>query len=116
MSGTSYKGVRERPDDPWQNTGFGLYMASRLCQSGGDFIIESGSARVKLTRKKKELACGAHTGTAIRMNLFTRNLAKLSTQLSRFNAEGSEQAREIRGVRTLTASKASQMLAEHFKK
>ena len=38
VSGKMYKGVKKRRNDEWQNSGFGLYMTSRICRNGGDFF------------------------------------------------------------------------------
>lgn len=40
-------GLKQDPMDIWQNSGYGLYVASTLCaMTGGYFIISSGNSAV----------------------------------------------------------------------
>lgn len=58
VSGKMYKGVKERKHDEWQNSGFGLYMTSRICRNGGSFFIVSNDSSVLLTSDgKRDIEC-----------------------------------------------------------
>ena len=48
ISGKMYRGVKRRSNDAWQNSGFGLYMTSRICRAGGSFFIASSGAGMLL--------------------------------------------------------------------
>src|SRR6266545_8413415 len=57
----------------WANSGYGLYMTSRLSRHGGNFAIASGDACIVLSKSmRKENFSTRLKGTAIRMNLDTK--------------------------------------------
>ncbi len=117
ISSKTYKGVRSRKDDPWQNSGYGLYMTSRLCRLGGNFLIVSGDHAIRLDEVGKTHIDLGHfyEGTAIRMVLDTSRLGTLSSMMEGFRKEGYEIAKEFKGAGTYKASTASQMLSKDFK-
>lgn len=116
ISSKNYVGARINTRDPWHNSGFGLYMSSRICRLGGSFMICSGDHAIRLDENGKEHIDLGHRcrGTAVKMVLNTRKLASLSGMLEQFRNEGYEVARQIRGVGVYTASAASQMLSRDF--
>ena len=118
ISSKSYKGVPIDKNDPWQNSGFGLYMINRICRLGGSFLICSGNHGIKLNEQGKEHFELGHNfkGTVVRIILNTSKLTELGTMLSTFRDEGTEIAKEIKNVGIYTASAASQMLSRDFKK
>ncbi len=118
ISSKSYKGAYIDKNDPWQNSGFGLYMISRICRLGGSFLICSGDHGIKLDEQSKEHIELGHKceGTSVRIILNTSKLSQLSTMLSSFRDEGYEIAKEIKNVGVYTASAASQMLSRDFTK
>lgn len=74
VSGKMYKGVKKRKHDEWQNSGFGLYMTSRICRNGGDFFIVSNDKSIFLDHtSKKDLEC-KYKGTALRLRIDTSNI------------------------------------------
>lgn len=117
ISSKNYQGRSINRDDPWHNSGFGLYMINRICRLGGSFLICSGDHGIKLDENGKEHIDLGHfcKGTAVRMVLNTSKLTKLSKMLSTFRDEGYETAKAIKGVGVYTASSASQMLSRDFK-
>ena len=116
ISSKNYKGAKIDRDDPWHNSGFGLYMINRICRLGGSFLICSGDHAIKLDENgKQHMNLGHHCrGAAVRMVLNTSRLTELSSMLAKFRDEGYEIAKEIRGVGMYTASAASQMLSRDF--
>ncbi len=116
ISSKSYKGAYIDKNNPWQNSGFGLYMISRICRLGGSFLICSGDHGIKLNEQGKEHLNLGHNfnGTAVRIILNTSKLTQLSTMLSTFRDEGYEIAKEIKDIGVYTASAASQMLSRDF--
>ncbi|MEB6605943.1 hypothetical protein MXM08_05105 [Aeromonas sanarellii] len=118
ISSKNFKGARVDRDNPWHNSGFGLYMNSRICRLGGNFLICSGDHGIALNEQRKQHIDLGHrvNGTAVRMVLNTSKLTDLSQMLARFRDEGYEIAKEIKGVGMYTASAASQMLSRDFKK
>ena len=118
ISSKNYKGARIDTSNPWHNSGFGLYMSSRICRLGGSFLVCSGYHSIKLCEVNKEHIDLNHicTGTVIRMVLNTSKLTELNSMLTTFREEGYEIAKEIKGVGRYTASAASQMLSRDFQK
>lgn len=118
ISSKNYKGAIIDTNDPWHNSGFGLYMTNRICRLGGSFLICSGDHGIKLDENGKEHIDIPHIcrGTAVRMVLNTSKLTKLSSMLEKFRVEGYEIAKQIKGIGMYKASAASQMLSRDFEK
>lgn len=118
ISSKNFAGVRIDRNNPWHNSGFGLYMSSRICRLGGSFLICSGNHGILLNEHgKKHLELGhKFKGTAVRMVLNTNKLTSLSSTLAKFKNEGYEIAKKIKGVGMYDASAASQMLSRDFAK
>ncbi|MEF9672264.1 hypothetical protein [Pseudomonas viridiflava] len=118
ISSKNYQGAKLDRNDPWHNSGFGLYMISRICRLGGSFLICSGDHGIALDENGKTHIDLGHEvkGTAVRMVLNTSKLTELSKMLAKFKDEGYEIAKEIKGVGIYNASAASQMLSRDFKK
>lgn len=116
ISSKIYKGIRIDKNDPWQNSGFGLYMISRLCRLGGSFLICSGDHGVLLDKNGKQHINLGHycKGTVVRLVLNTKRLKSLSSMLNTFKIDGYEVAKKIKGVGVYEASAASQMLSRDF--
>lgn len=114
ISGKMFKGVRRRPNDHWQNSGYGLYMTSRLCRKGGSFFIASGCSGIFLEQSRKaDYSCDI-PGTALRLVLDTHRIGDLHQSLELFRAEGYQIAQKNSGPNALTPSSASTMLARDF--
>lgn len=117
MPGVSRKGVlpeSRAAHDPWANSGFGLYMTSRLCGEGGSFVLLSGSAAVELTHSVKHLHNAALPGTALQLELDLGKTEGLSSRLARFRDEGTAAARSFFKCDQISASLASTMLSRNF--
>jgi hypothetical protein len=117
ISSKNYKGAVIDKEDPWHNSGFGLYMINRICRLGGSFTLCSGDHGIRLDELGKSHIDLPHVcqGTAVRMVLNTNRLTKLSEMLAEFRDEGYGVAKQIKGVGIYTASAASQMLSRDFK-
>jgi hypothetical protein len=116
VSGKMYKGVKKKPHDAWQNSGYGLYNTSRLCRNGnGNFFICSGSSGFKLIDENRDEHITSFRGTAVRMVLDTANQTDLEYLLKKFVKEGDEIARTLRGTAKIKASAASRMVRTDFK-
>lgn len=114
ISGKMFRGVRRRANDYWQNSGYGLYMTSRLCRNGGDFFIASVTSGILLEQGgKTDYSCNI-PGTALRLVLDTRRIGNLHQRLETFRAEGYAIARRNAGPDALDPSSASTMLARDF--
>lgn len=114
VSGKMYKGVKKRKNDEWQNSGFGLYMTSRICRNGGDFFIASNNKSIFLDSKSKsDLEC-KYKGTALRLRIDTSNIYSYSEMLARYRNEGYISAKKFSGKDAIEPSIASTMLARDF--
>jgi hypothetical protein len=113
ISGKAFKGMRRNANDVWANSGYGLYMTSRLCREGGSYFIASGETGLYLSENKKRYLETPFEGTAIKLTLNTSRLKTLSEMLGRFRKEAL--ASDASGNGKMSASKASTMLARDFK-
>ncbi len=115
VSGKMYKGIKKRKHDDWQNSGFGLYMISRICRNGGNFFVASNDRSVFLDGKtKKDLECN-YKGVALRLRIDTKSITCYSEMLSKYRKEGYEIAKQFSGKEAIIPSVASTMLARDFK-
>lgn len=108
ISGRYYKGVYQDPNDEWANSGFGLYMTSRICREGGSFFIASGRTGLYLSEHKRRYLDTPYSGTGLKLTLNTERLESLQAMTRRFAAE----ARNV--PRSVSASVASTMLSRDF--
>lgn len=117
ISSKSYKGIRVDRNNPWQNSGYGLYMTSRLCRNGGGIYIGSGTHGILLDERGKTHFNLNHycQGTTIKMDLSLSKLSQLQTQLATYRTEGYQIASQIEGIGYYSASAASLMLSKDFK-
>lgn len=117
ISSKNFKGARVNRNDPWHNSGYGLYMTSRLCRNGGAIYVSSGDHGILLDGSGKTHYNLGHycQGTVIKLDLLISKLDQLSSQLQLFRKEGYEIASKIKGIGFYTASSASQMLSKDFK-
>lgn len=114
ISGKMYKGVRKRMHDEWQNSGFGLYMTSRICRNGGNFFIASNDKSIFLdSTSKQDLEC-KYKGTALRLRIDTSRISSCSEMLARYRNEGYQAAKRFAGDDAIEPSIASTMLARDF--
>ena len=95
ISSKRYQGIPDEKDNVWQNSGYGLYISSRLCDLGGDFFICSGGTGLLKSGGNDEIFDTNLQGTAIRLCLDTRKLYRLDTMLSDFVAEGRKKVRQL---------------------
>lgn len=115
ISGKMYSGVR-KTGDAWQNSGFGLYMTSRICRNGGSFFIASNDNALLLTKgDKKDKSC-IYKGTALRLRINTSNITSYNSMLASYKEEGFNAAKKFSSSSTIEPSLASTMLARDFAK
>ena len=99
-------------DDPYANSGFGLYVTSRISIEGGDYSICSGKKTLGVSARRPELYDTSYKGTAIRMRLNTNRLDALNGIIPRIIKEGEKKAKKNRSASAITASKMSTILIE----
>ena len=117
VSGKAFKGARRpKRNSPWNNSGFGLYMTSRICRNGGNFFLGSGDAGMLLTSGKdaKRYFDMNHQGTVIRLRIDTNQVNDLRESLARYRSEGDEIQNKYAEIVNIDPSSASLMLSEDF--
>lgn len=96
----------------WDNSGFGLYMVSRLCGNNGNFYIGSGESGLYLSSKRKERIETKYSGTILKLGLTSIAPDNLRNLITRLNKDGDEIARKYLHESNITSSFASKMLSE----
>lgn len=86
----------KQDDSIWSNSGFGLYIASHLCQElNGSFLIASDSKALYLCDGKEEIINTNHKGTAIRMTIKTNKKIEYDKIIKKIRDEGISLSKEI---------------------
>jgi hypothetical protein len=117
VSGKAFKGARRIVNrGPWTNSGFGLYMTSRICRNGGNFFVASGDTGMLLTSGKegKRYIGTSLCGTAVRLSIRTEHIESLRHQLEKFRNDGYEIQKRYREIVSIDPSSASLMLSQDF--
>lgn len=91
ISRTFAPGSENISNDEWKNSGYGLYMVSRLCEAlGGSFIIASGDSSVRLDSSRKSIIyqhCHIQ-GTAIQIRIKPSKIKNYESIARRILTEG----------------------------
>jgi hypothetical protein len=117
VSGKAFKGARRAQNrGAWTNSGFGLYMTSRICRNGGNFYISTGDTGMLLTSGKdsKRYVKISAPGTAVRLSIKTDNVKDLRMSLARYREDGYAIQQRYREIVSIDPSSASLMLSEDF--
>lgn len=116
VSGKIYQDNVENYDDPWINTGYGLFILNRLCRLGGEFLICSGTDAICYQNDDKTEISTNFQGTAIGMEIDLSKIDSLSDTIDDILKQGKEIIKDLGGNANISASKASSMLKSDFKK
>lgn len=87
-------------EDPWGNSGFGLYVVSEICKElQGSFCLASGEKYIKID-SDGTIRYGDTTfqGTAVKMTIVTNGLGRSKDIISKIARQGELQARAIRNA------------------
>lgn len=103
-----------RSSNTWFNSGYGLYMTSRLARNGGNFVLASGSTAVHLSRKTKNNYRTGFSGTALRVNLDVDQIGDVQDRLQQFRKEGHQAAQSLSGTGNRPPSAMSLLLRRDF--
>jgi hypothetical protein len=114
ISGKMFKGVRKRKGDPWQNSGYGLYMTSRICRSGGSFCILSNNAGLVLNADEKVDLQPNYKGTALRLEINTDGVGQFAETIECFRKDAKRIGRMWAGADLVEPSVASLLLSRDF--
>lgn len=103
-----------RTSDVWFNSGYGLYMTSRLARNGGNFVIASGDMAIHLSRMTKRNYRTSFPGTALRFNLDVSEIGDVQARLNQFRKEGADIAETIAGSGNRPPSAMSLLLRRDY--
>ncbi|QTN19090.1 hypothetical protein HZ989_12785 [Brevundimonas sp. AJA228-03] len=114
LPGVSGKTHLPRTSEVWFNSGYGLYMTSRLARTGGNFVIASGQMAIHLSRKTKNNYQTSFPGTALRFNMDVGQIGNVKARLDEFRKEGGEIAKTISGSGNRPPSAMSLLLRRDY--
>jgi len=113
--GVSGKTHLKPRSENWANSGYGLYMTSRLSRHGGNFTMASGNACIVLSRELRKLNFSTSLqGTAIRMNFDVTQIGSVTDRLNQFRREAVDISKKFGGVRSHNPSYMSMVLRRDF--
>jgi hypothetical protein len=98
----------------WFNSGYGLYMTSRLARHGGNFVLASGMKAIHLTNKNKGNYDTSFSGTALRFNFDVDEIGSVTARLDQFRNEGAKIAKSIAGSGNRPPSAMSLLLRRDY--
>ncbi|MES2803279.1 MAG: ATP-binding protein [Bdellovibrionota bacterium] len=85
----STKAARES-DDPWTNSGLGLYITSRICQEGGSFSIFSGDYGLQKSKSPSRLFACTFKGTGIRLQIKPSMIGNAQQNIKKYLQDASQ--------------------------
>jgi anti-anti-sigma regulatory factor len=83
ISGIAYKGKRKEHYNQWANTGYGLYMTSKLCANGGSFFLASGESGLLMSSSGDACLDAGIDGTILRLEFDISRISNLSIFLKK---------------------------------
>lgn len=113
ISGKCFKGAKQKQTSEWQNSGYGLYMTSRMCRHGGNFFLGSHSTSVALAGDSKFHFPFGFRGTIARLVFRPSALGKIKKVLAQFDSEGRSIAKKLDGT-SVSGESASRMIRTDF--
>jgi hypothetical protein len=100
---------KNKSDDEWSNSGFGLYMVSEICKKlNGSFCLVTGGNYI-IVDNFVERSITHFEGTAIKIRISTENLQDTDAMIKEIAREGELEAKEARNT-FKKASKPSKSL------
>ncbi len=106
--------TRATQDGRWHNSGFGLYMVSRIGAKFGDFHLLSNDDYIRLRPGQQYHNTYRFKGTLVCIRLYLGSLRNTQSFLERTIAEGESMKSEILRAHPIRASAASKMLRSQF--
>ncbi len=120
VSGNARAMTQER-SGVWQNSGYGLYMITRLARNRGMMKVISGKNIVHIvnsdgeTKAKENFEISNFSGSLVRIGIEVTDV-ELAPRLQQWAEEGKEIARDIAGAKQIDASAASLLLRRDFER
>lgn len=108
ISGKMYEGIERDENNRWENSGYGLYLTSRLAAHFGNFWFFSGTSGLARSGQQEKIVECSFDGAAIRISLDTRKITGTRGLVNKFTKEGEAIAAMVPGI-TKSASKGSKV-------
>lgn len=106
--------MKQRSNDEWANSGFGLYMVNEICKLlNGSFCIISYGNYMLIDNHGIKAGETSFEGTAIRMRVPSKKIANAQAIISQIASQGENEAKTIRNA-FKTASKPSRGLMKEI--
>ena len=115
ISGVS-RDERVNQDSYWGNSGFGLYILSKLFGEFGEFNLLSNNDWIRLSKGRQFNYSCNFSGTAVSVRFPTNALEKAKRELPGIIKNGEKLRSELMKDYPVQASTASKMLRSQFKK
>lgn len=105
--------TQRNPDDDYANSGYGLFLTSKICSKAGALTLQSGNTTILISDKMRILNTPTLKGTMVRMVLDISLFESLEKMLTKFRTEGESLARNNRLTTHLIASASSGSLKQN---
>mgnify|MGYP004584113801 CR=1 FL=1 len=106
--------MKQKSNDEWANSGFGLYIVSEICKHlNGSFCIISYGNYMLINNHATEIGVTSFEGTAIGMRVPSKNITSAQSIISQIARQGEIEAKAIRTA-FKTASTPSKGLMENM--
>jgi hypothetical protein len=98
ISKAFHPAIKNKSNNPWDNSGFGLYMASEICKElDGSFCLATGSKYIYIYNNgKTRISDTSLQGTAVKITISTNEIFNSQAIISKIAKQGEEQAKAIR--------------------
>lgn len=107
---------RLKQDEYWGNSGFGLYVTSRVCADHGTFRIVSDHQGLTLRSGVQIEHDWKLNGTCVQMTLELRHADRIQNDIPRIIEDGEKQRLALLSEFPIKASAASKMLSSQYRK
>jgi hypothetical protein len=116
ISGKALKGSSSiDPNNPWSNSGYGLYMTSKICGNGGSFSIISGDKGLTIDSLGEKIYDAKLNGTILNLKFDISNLDTIKNDMNEYRTDGYEIEKQIFKKIKDTNISASMMLPSKLK-
>lgn len=91
--------AKQRSNDEWANSGFGLYMVNEICRHlNGSFCIISYGNYLLIDNHGMSEGETSYSGTAIRMRVPSKKISSAQSIISHIASQGENEAKTIRNA------------------
>lgn len=104
--------IKQRSNDEWANSGFGLYMVNEICKYlNGSFCIISYGNYMLIDNHGIKIGDTLFEGTAIRMRVPSKRIANAQSIISQIAKQGECEAKTIRNAFKIASTPSKGLMA-----